>query len=152
MKTKELKPSYYLSIAKELPLPYYLSIAKEHILLNYLSIAGELVKNSWFHIFAKDISALRNANSLFYLDYCLHLDCYIYVSANVSFCLLQVFLVKLRSLLGTSNWTLYLIHGSEWLQCSPMVQETGVQSQVKSYQRIKKWYLMHPCLAFSTIR
>ena len=35
---------------------------------------------------------------------------------------------------------------------SPMVQETGVQSQVKSYQRLKKWYLMPPCLALSTIR
>ena len=33
-----------------------------------------------------------------------------------------------------------------------MVQETGVQSQVKSYQRLKKWYLMPPCLALSIIR
>ena len=30
--------------------------------------------------------------------------------------------------------------------CSPIVQETGVQSQVESYQRLKKWYLMPPCL------
>ena len=30
--------------------------------------------------------------------------------------------------------------------CSPMVQETGVQSQVESYQRRKKWYLIPPCL------
>ena len=28
-----------------------------------------------------------------------------------------------------------------------MVRETGVQSQVESYQRFKKWYLMPPCLA-----
>ena len=28
-------------------------------------------------------------------------------------------------------------------------RETGVQSQVKSYQRLKKWYLMLPCLALS---
>ena len=28
-------------------------------------------------------------------------------------------------------------------------QETGVQSQVKSYQRLKKWYLMPPCLTLT---
>ena len=33
-----------------------------------------------------------------------------------------------------------------------MVQETGVQSQVASYQRLKKWYLIPPCLALSKIR
>ena len=30
--------------------------------------------------------------------------------------------------------------------------ETGVQSQVESYHRLKKWYLMPPCLALSIIR
>ena len=30
-----------------------------------------------------------------------------------------------------------------------MIQETGVQSQVESYQRLKKWYLMLPCLTLS---
>ena len=39
-----------------------------------------------------------------------------------------------------------------WLECSPMVQKIGVQSQAESYQRLKKWYLMPPCLALSTIR
>ena len=39
-----------------------------------------------------------------------------------------------------------------WLECSPMVQETWVQSQVESYQRLKKWYLMPPCLTLSIIR
>ena len=33
-----------------------------------------------------------------------------------------------------------------------MVQETGVQLQVESYQRLKKWYLIPPCLTLSTIR
>ena len=33
-----------------------------------------------------------------------------------------------------------------------MVQETRVQSQVKSYQSLKKWYLMPPCLTLSIIR
>ena len=27
----------------------------------------------------------------------------------------------------------------------PMVRETKVQSQVESYQKLKKWYLMLPC-------
>ena len=35
---------------------------------------------------------------------------------------------------------------------SPMIQETWVQSQVMSYQRLKKWYLIPPCLTFSNIR
>ena len=33
-----------------------------------------------------------------------------------------------------------------------MVRETGVQSQIKSYQRIKKWYLMPPGLTFNIIK
>ena len=33
-----------------------------------------------------------------------------------------------------------------------MVRETVVQSQVESYQKLKKWYLMPPCKALSTIR
>ena len=33
-----------------------------------------------------------------------------------------------------------------------MVWETWVQSQVESYQRLKKWYLMPPCLTLSIIR
>ena len=31
------------------------------------------------------------------------------------------------------------------VDCLLMVRETGVQSQVESYQRLKKWYLMPPC-------
>ena len=33
-----------------------------------------------------------------------------------------------------------------------MAQETWVQSPVESYQRLKKWYLMPPCLTLSIIR
>ena len=33
-----------------------------------------------------------------------------------------------------------------------MGRETWVQSQVESYQRLKKWYLMPPCLTLSIIR
>ena len=39
-----------------------------------------------------------------------------------------------------------------WLECSPMARETWVQSHVESYQRLKKWYLMPPCLTLSIIR
>ena len=33
-----------------------------------------------------------------------------------------------------------------------MVQEIRVQSQVKSYQRLRKWYLIPPCLTFCIIK
>ena len=36
--------------------------------------------------------------------------------------------------------------------CLPIAWETGVQSQVESYQRLKKWSLMLPCLILSIIR
>ena len=39
------------------------------------------------------------------------------------------------SLLSCSLWTRVLV----WVP-SPMVQETGVQSKVESYQRLKKWH------------
>ena len=38
------------------------------------------------------------------------------------------------------------------LECPPMVRKTWVQSQVASYQRLLKWYLIPPCLTFSNIR
>ena len=38
------------------------------------------------------------------------------------------------------------------LECSPMVRETEVQSQVEYYQRLKKWYLIFPCLTLSIKR
>ena len=41
---------------------------------------------------------------------------------------------------------------AKWLECSPMAREIWVQSQVESYQRLKKWYLMPPCLTLSIIR
>ena len=41
-----------------------------------------------------------------------------------------------------------------WVECSPMAHETGahetgVQSQVESYQRLRKWWLIPPCLPLS---
>ena len=38
------------------------------------------------------------------------------------------------------------------LECLPMVWETRIQSQVESYQRLKKWYKMSPCLTLNIIR
>ena len=38
------------------------------------------------------------------------------------------------------------------LECSPMVWETGVQFQVESYQRLRKGYLMLPCLKLCITR
>ena len=37
-------------------------------------------------------------------------------------------------------------------ECSPMVRKTWIQSQVASYERLLKWYLMLPCLTLSNIR
>ena len=48
------------------------------------------------------------------------------------------------------QWSPTLINtGSfaKWVECSPMVQETRVQSQ-----RLEKWYLILPCLTLSNIR
>ena len=38
------------------------------------------------------------------------------------------------------------------VECLTMDRETGVQSQVESYQRLKKWYLIPLCLTLSIIR
>ena len=38
------------------------------------------------------------------------------------------------------------------VEYSPMGLETGVQSQIKSYQRLKKYYLIPSCLTLSIIR
>ena len=50
------------------------------------------------------------------------------------------------------NWSLTI----RWSLAShpdpPMVRETGVQFQVKSYQRLKKWYIMLLYLTLSIIR
>ena len=35
------------------------------------------------------------------------------------------------------------------VECSPVARETKVQSPVESYQRLKKCYLIRPCLTFS---
>ena len=50
---------------------------------------------------------------------------------------------------------LYIVYNrtlAKRLECSPIVRETWVRSQVESYQRLKKWYLMPPCITLSIIR
>ena len=39
-----------------------------------------------------------------------------------------------------------------WVECLPMVRETGVQSPVTSYQKLLKSYLIPPCITLSNIR
>ena len=46
----------------------------------------------------------------------------------------------------------YILQPAYWLESLPMVRETGVQSQVELYQRLKKWYLMSPSLTLNIIR
>ena len=54
---------------------------------------------------------------------------------------------------ATWDWTLVSqTIGKQWVECLLMVWETRVQSQVESYQRLEKWYLMPCCLTLSIIR
>ena len=50
-------------------------------------------------------------------------------------------------LLSLDDWLINLV-----VKCSSIALETRVQSQIGSYQRLKKWYLMSPCLTLSIIR
>ena len=64
--------------------------------------------------------------------------------------------------LAWTNLDLY-ITGNNWsiiqrnlpigvvVECSPTSQKTRVQFQVESYQRLKKWYLLPPCLTLYII-
>ena len=63
-----------------------------------------------------------------------------------------------RALVGNSftifsypNFLASIILAS-WVECSPMVRETWDWTQVTSYQRLSKWYLIPPCLTVSNIR
>ena len=47
--------------------------------------------------------------------------------------------------------TKVLLKGMEDLEVGGRM-ETWVRSQIESYQRLKKWYLMPPCLTLSIIR
>ena len=49
-----------------------------------------------------------------------------------------------------TSFLFYLL--AKWLECSPLFWETGVQFQVESYRRLKKWYLMPPCFTHTIIK
>ena len=48
-------------------------------------------------------------------------------------------------------WWFWDLLWASWVECLPVAWETGVQSQVEFYQRLKKWYVMPPCLTLSII-
>ena len=64
---------------------------------------------------------------------------YIYVCVCVCVCVCDCVYIKIGSL-------------ALWVECSHMIRETWVQSPVASYQKLKKWYLIPPCLKLSNIR
>ena len=45
-----------------------------------------------------------------------------------------------------------ILSKSIYVECSPMARDTRVQSQVESYQRLKKLHLIPSCLTLSIIR
>ena len=51
-----------------------------------------------------------------------------------------------------SRFYLIYITLAKKVECSPVARKTKVQSQAKSYQRFKKWYLTLPYLTLSIIR
>ena len=72
---------------------------------------------------------------------------YIFVCVCVCVCVLVGFLyihMCVSAFIDVCDWP----NG----ECLPMIRETGVLSQVKSYQRLKKWYLMLSYLTLTIIR
>ena len=62
---------------------------------------------------------------------------YIYIYTIYIYIYIHIFVYVYISL---AKWAEYL----GW--------ETGIQSEVESYQRLKKWYIMPPCLTLGIIR
>ena len=81
-----------------------------------------LLSNSKILSVKISVMKLDNFYHLEYSDYWPHLYCYTHnVLADISFSLLQVFHVKLRSQHKTLNWILYLIHRGRLFQlCKTM--------------------------------
>ena len=59
---------------------------------------------------------------------------------------------KLSNFFSCHRMYVCRISSEKPLEFSPMAQEIGVQSQVESYQRLLKWYLIPHCLTLSIIR
>ena len=65
-------------------------------------------------------------------------------------CLLRLIISNLKPF--NCVQTNYIGSLASWVECSPMIRETWVQSSVMSFQRLEKWYLIPPCLTLSNIR
>ena len=76
-----------------------------------------------------------------YIYIYVHTHIYIYIYIYIYICIYIYIYIYIYN--RTLAW---------WLKCSPVAWETWVHSQVELYQRLKKWYLMPPCLALSIIR
>ena len=131
---------------------------------------GDIKRNimAWLHIIPKKVfqrcfdqwqTHWNNKHVEFYGDYKKITVLYI-----VNFCLAKdrfslnaytICLLKQTILRENVVINFFLVNFFELLADSsfiPVARETWVQSQVESYQRLKKWYLMLPCLALSIIR
>ena len=58
----------------------------------------------------------------------------------------------IKEVMESGNAAYIYIYIERERECSPMARKTWVQSQVESYQRLKKWYLMPLCLTLSIIK
>ena len=74
------------------------------------------------------------------------------VTWSYNFFLLRIIISYLKPYNSVQTNDYHWIEINPWVECLPMVWKTRVQSQVKSYQRLKKWYLMPPCLTLSIIK
>ena len=63
-----------------------------------------------------------------------------------------MFLHKWKFLLWNVLPLLESLYNSVVVECFPMARETRIQSQVESYQILRKWYLIPPCLTLSIIK
>ena len=67
------------------------------------------------------------------------------------FCKLYIYIYIYIYIYTHTEYQKYVLTSSlaKWVECSPIVWETWVQSQVASYQRLLKWHLIPPCLTLS---
>ena len=63
-----------------------------------------------------------------------------------------IFISKLKLYIFSVLILMFHRPTDQCIECLPIVWETGVQSNVESYQILKTWYLMLPCLTLSIIR
>ena len=128
--------SHYQNIEKNftyssIPPPPCYSVVNKHI------SKGTRVCRHFFTLFLKCLFFLFS----FFFCVC--------ICVNLGHTQLIVIIVTLLILTPETSMYLYVLLFTQklWVEYLPMAQETEVQSQVKSYQWLKKkWYLMPPCL------